>query len=111
MSTKHTPGPWKAHPTGLARSGLPEYQIHWSDIGECVAEVVHGDADARLIAATPELLQELKNLYKAYVNLLCNARDRIVFLGGDCDPVDVMEANDPSLRDTRAIIAKATGTA
>lgn len=61
MSTQHTPGPWKAHPTGLARSGLPEYQIHWSDIGECVAEVVHGDADARLIAAAPDLLEALKD--------------------------------------------------
>jgi len=58
--SKYTPGPWKAHPTGLARSGLPEYQIHWSDIGECVAEVVHGDADARLIAAAPELYAALE---------------------------------------------------
>jgi len=59
MIKKHTPGPWKAHATGLSRSGLPEYQIHWSDIGECVAEVVHGTADARLIAAAPELLEAL----------------------------------------------------
>jgi hypothetical protein len=60
MSTQHTPGPWKAHPTGLSRSGLPEYQIHWSDIGECVAEIVHGEANARLIAAAPELLEALE---------------------------------------------------
>jgi hypothetical protein len=59
MSTEHTPGPWTAHSTGLARSGLPEYQIHWSDIGECVAEIVHGTENAKLIAAAPELLEAL----------------------------------------------------
>jgi hypothetical protein len=57
---KHTPGPWEAHSTGLQRSGLPEYQIHWSDIGECVAEIVHGTADAKLIAAAPDLLVALQ---------------------------------------------------
>lgn len=59
MGTKHTPGPWYPHATGLARSGLPEFQIHWSEDGECVAEIVHGEADARLIAAAPELLEAL----------------------------------------------------
>jgi hypothetical protein len=46
----------------LARSGLPEYQIHWSDIGECVAEIVHGTENAKLIAAAPEMLEVLKTL-------------------------------------------------
>lgn len=55
--SKHQPGPWKCAATGLARSGMPEYEIHWSDAGECVAEVVHGEANARLIAAAPELLE------------------------------------------------------
>lgn len=54
---KYTKGPWKAHKTGLSRSGLPEYEIHWSNIGECVAEIVHGEADAILIAAAPDLLK------------------------------------------------------
>ena len=66
MSTQHTPGPWKAHAPGLSRSGLPEYQIHWSDIGECVAEVVHGTANAHLIAAAPELLDALQTMVKAF---------------------------------------------
>lgn len=55
----YTPGPWKAHATGLARSGKPEFEIHWSEEGECVAEVVHGCEDACLIALAPEMLEAL----------------------------------------------------
>jgi len=57
--TKFTPGPWIAHETGLARSGVPEHEIHWTDDGECVAEIVHGIANAQLIAAAPELYEAL----------------------------------------------------
>jgi hypothetical protein len=57
-----TKGPWKAHATGFARSGVPEFEIHWSDFGECVAEVVHGEDAARLIAAAPDLLNALRVL-------------------------------------------------
>lgn len=56
-----------------------------------------------------ELLAALKTMNRAYVNLLQNGRDRITMLGGECDPVDVMEANDPNLRESRAAVAKATG--
>jgi len=93
MSEQHTPGPWKAHPTGLARSGLPEYQIHWSDIGECVAEVVHGTADAKLIAAAPDLLEAL---YKA-----------LAFIEGyESEWAEPFECGDLA----RDAIAKATGS-
>jgi hypothetical protein len=57
----HTPGPWKAYkrkePVGYA-----EWEIHWSDQGECVAEVVHEEANARLIAAAPEMYKLLKEM-------------------------------------------------
>lgn len=53
------PGPWKVSEQCL-RYGSPVFQIHWSAIGECVAEVVHGEGNARLIAAAPELLAALK---------------------------------------------------
>lgn len=65
-------------------------------------------APLALIAAAPELLEELKNLHRNYVNLLEAGRDRIVALGGDCDPVDRMEQDDPHLRAAKAVIAKAT---
>jgi hypothetical protein len=68
-------------------------------------------ANARLIAAAPELLAELRNLRRAYVSLLEGGRDRILELGGDCDPVSVMEASTPCLRNADAAIAKATEAA
>lgn len=67
------------------------------------------EEDASLIAAAPDLLDELRNMCKAYVRLLENGRDRIIMLGGDCDPVDRMEANSVELIRARAAIAKATG--
>lgn len=54
--SSQTKGPWRAVASGLRRSGLPEFEIHWSDKGECVAEIVHGEEAARLIAASPDLL-------------------------------------------------------
>lgn len=113
MSTeKHTPGPW------FKRSGV----LMGADGSYVVADGLglglgsdNGDgvrtANARLIAAAPELLQELKNLRRAYVNLLETGRDRILLLGGQCDDVPTMEASDPYLRDASAAIAKATGAA
>lgn len=46
----------------------------------------------------------LKALYRAYVRLLESGRDRIRDLGGTCDPVDVMEANDEDLQAARRVI-------
>lgn len=61
--------------------------------------------------ATSDLLPELKQLYRAYVRLLEGGRDRIIELGGSCDPVDVMEAGDPTLRYIRTVIARVEGGA
>lgn len=52
-----------------------------------------------------ELLTALEKMNRAYINLMENGRDRIVMLGGDCDPLDVMERNDPHLYESRATIA------
>jgi len=64
--TKFTPGPWVAHETGRARSGVPEHEIHWTDDGECVAEVVHGTANAHLIAAAPAMFELFIDLLDNY---------------------------------------------
>lgn len=45
-----------------------------------------------------ELLTALKELCRQYIALMENGRNRILDLGGDCDPVDVMERGDPYLR-------------
>jgi hypothetical protein len=50
----------------------------------------------------------LKDLTKAYVNLLEVGRDRIVSLGGDCDSVEKMETGDPVLAQARAVIQSLT---
>ena len=64
--TKWTPGPWKPHATGLARSGKPEHEIHWSDDGECIAEIVHGEPEANLMAASPRLYRALSLMVTAF---------------------------------------------
>ncbi|TIE21030.1 hypothetical protein DI041_03845 [Stenotrophomonas maltophilia] len=49
-------------------------------------------------------LGDFKALYRAYVRLLESGRDRIIDLGGTCDPVDVMEANDVDLQAARRVL-------
>jgi hypothetical protein len=44
-----------------------------------------------------ELEGELRSLYRAYVSTLESGRDRIIDLGGQCDPLETMERNDPAL--------------
>lgn len=66
MNTKHTPGPWAARkdPEGLAivggsgeYPGLPEY------VGMIKNIYGRDEANARLIAAAPELLEALKEIH------------------------------------------------
>lgn len=45
------------------------FEIHYSDDGECVAELVHNEHDARLIAAAPDLLEALQSLMKGVEGL------------------------------------------
>lgn len=51
-----------------------------------------------------QLVVAHQSLIRAYVNLLETGRDRIMQHGGTCDQVDVMEANDPALRESKAAI-------
>lgn len=60
--------------------------------------------DTRALIA--ELVGAQQNLIRAYVNLMEAGRDRIVFLGGECDTVDKMEASDPALREAKAALTK-----
>lgn len=63
---------------------------------------------ARLRTENAGLRIYLRNMIGAYVRLMENGRDRIIDLGGQCDPVDVMEAADPWLRDARAALSGAS---
>lgn len=89
MSTKHTPGPWSIH----------RERIIFAEDGYAIADVTtyHGkrqeqtQANARLIAAAPELLGELKRA----VAMIEEARSR--------GSKQIVPAS------MRAAIAKATG--
>lgn len=50
------------------------------------------------------LREALQDLIRAYVNLMEASRDRIIDLGGHCDPVDVMERSDFALRAARTAL-------
>lgn len=58
-------------------------------------------------APNAKLVEALRELYRGYVRLLESGRDKIIELGGDCDPVDRMKASDPELRKARAALAAA----
>ena len=49
-------------------------------------------------------LEPLRRLYMAYVRLLESGRDRIIDLGGTCDPVDQMERMDADLIEARNLL-------
>jgi len=68
MSAKHTPGPWSKLPSGEAKF-IPLRAHHCEKLGFCIGFVNydindgHGSipaANARLIAAAPELLEFVK---------------------------------------------------
>ncbi len=66
---KFTPGPWKAHSVGdRYMKGDEIFEIHWSEDGECVAEIVHGANDAHLIAVAPKMYKELERVLKREYN-------------------------------------------
>jgi hypothetical protein len=84
---------------------LPEPEGDW------VRYADHANALSRLTAELEAvkrerdaLLSELKRLYSGYVNTLESGRDRIMWLGGTCDAVDIMEQGDPVLRSARELI-------
>jgi len=54
--SKHTQGPWTAIEFNLPIGGCTHEIQHGTD-GEVVCENVYGEANAKLIAAAPELLE------------------------------------------------------
>lgn len=96
--TKHTPAPW-----GIIKGDLG-YVVFSGETGAMVARVIcpmddNGQANARLIAAAPDLLSELKGLQEI-VKAAINSRDWVV--DGSCDP-------DAQMIRAEKAIAKATG--
>lgn len=75
MKNKHTPAAWKIN--GLLRNSYPDYcRIKGNDIGNPICIVIHKannehEANAKLIAAAPELLEALQAIkeYCKYWNI------------------------------------------
>ena len=96
--SKHTPGPWKV---GMAFDNYGETEIaieHMTPAGNLVVAVALGglqgqDANARLIAAAPDLLAALQAIVKSLV---------------DQDDEGMIE-HAQQMIDARAAIAKSTG--
>jgi hypothetical protein len=87
MNTKHTPGPWVVTPTKW--NLLDTFEISRIDKSEWIAQVLDDEANARLIAAAPELLEVL-------VEILPFAEE-------------IINSNHPTWKKAKSAIAKATG--
>ena len=60
--SKHTPGPWVARPVpNVGLRGHTGYAIDFNEDQEQVVDFVYEEADARLIAAAPDLLEALES--------------------------------------------------
>lgn len=109
MSNKHTPGPWavsKGYDGSLSVSATKSFRINNISAGTPVicdvyphldADGFSGEANARLIAAAPELLEALIGLDEAY----CRAGEKLTR--------DERTEDRKRLIAARAAIAKATG--
>jgi hypothetical protein len=114
----YTPGPWrverKEHPVIIAHYELVIGDYHvplfpYTNDGFGYYTDDRKIADAHIMAAAPDLYEQLKHLYRGYVNLLETARDKIVELGGPCDRLEELEAADPYLAKARASLSAAEG--
>ena len=108
MGTKHTPGPWKLDRSLQPADGEYDYAISSPEhfvLAEAFGRSANGghppaEANARLIAAAPELLEALR---EAEVGLEFAGADKTI-AEGDFIPTPTL-----ALRAVRAAIAKATG--
>lgn len=121
----HTPGPWEymteLHPNSrLADSGILGYRIRGSDQGllTTIAEifpqaypVAVNDANARLIAAAPELLADaIESIDSIYEIIRWMEDTALPALGDDSDGGNcLLESLKLKWTDTVAAIAKARG--
>lgn len=99
---KHTSGPWTSHDKGIHPNPyICGREIEWEHgIDAPVIAYIVGvntEANARLIAAAPELLEALKN-----------AKDIIRIWHGP-NAWEVYERSSPEMRNINDAIAKATG--
>ena len=77
MKVKHTPGPWKVNTAYDVRTIYPKSQGYGVTIARIHNHFVEPEANAKLIAAAPELLAALKECAKQLRLLDCNGHAAI----------------------------------
>jgi len=105
--SKHTPGPWVHNPTDEPQNADRHVRVDDGQWLRVIAKVKHGEKDnaranARLIAAAPDLLEVLERLIAWHENP--SARVAHCCVCGQTYP-------DEAWMDARAAIRKATGEA
>ena len=105
MNTNHTPAPWKA--VKADRGYIITSEEHAYDIAVVrdIATKFDNEANARLIAAAPELLEGLKRATSYLADL--NGCDWIK--GDDPASIDMRQRSKALQSICFAVIAKATG--
>ena len=68
---KGTPGPWRVNTIGKHwnNPALVHLEVTFGTDGECICDTVYRREDADLIAAAPELLESLQELFAHYKEL------------------------------------------
>lgn len=77
IEARHTPGPWKVFNAGphYNNQAIDNLQIQYGEDGECISDHVYTQADARLIAAAPELLEALEPFAKFACDPPCDCHN------------------------------------
>lgn len=88
MSGKWTPGPWRIGNDGRETLIFGEHPEHVGMIGEAYRRIYagEGEANARLIAAAPELVEALADIEDALGKIIGGAHD-----GWEADPDAVLD--------------------
>ncbi len=97
----HTPGPWTAQPTHGNGWGVFATPLQFNVLDNSAPEPINAEANARLIAAAPELL-------KACEKALAIAED---WIHDQLDGTSSLKGELAKLRPIRKAIAKALGKA
>ena len=103
MTTKHTPGPWMADGAQVTANGAQEINVAWANGYRVDLATVH--ANARLIAAAPDLLESAKAVTSMLELFLDEISVREKAEGRDLQAAEGLAR----LEALRAAIAKAEG--
>lgn len=112
---KGTPGPWVTCDThgAIENGGCVQEVASGRErmIAACCHYVSRAEviANARLIAAAPELLEALQEVIQAMKITLRVGHERIIELGGQCDSPEVMIKGHSEIARAESAIKKALG--